>query len=417
MLEKNGENRTETPPTNRGVGRTLNPTFSYMGQGFCAEKKQFVLFDWFQATILSENFDFDNTTGELVGVRDFKDRARELFYELFKINSNDLVFEYKGINGYNASFSYKEIYIMYNTSRPDMGVHIKMSGRGCRDFENLGLDYYELFRKLSTYTVNFNRIDIAIDDFTDDYFTLKKLIRYVRKGLVSSKFLTCLNFEKICLEDSSCLGHTLQFGSKASNVQVTFYDKKLERQSQNILVDKDVEFWTRCELRFRHEYCKQVIELLLNGSDVNIFVKSILKEYISFKTKHSNDSNIRRRPEADWWSAYLGNVDKLRLKNYLPEDSITRKSNWLMNSTAKTQLMVYLADLDNIMLDDLSSEYLINIFQKGFSKFDLKDLQTINFHRLSKKLDPLSESEIYAYIQDLQEKVLLEDMKKENYYG
>ena len=383
----------KTPATNRGVENTLNIKNSLIYQGFPNDLEQFILFDWFQATIFP-------LAPERVG--DYRNFSINLFHQLFGIDNNELIFEYKGINGYNASLVYKNIYIMYNTFRYDMGIHIKMSGQGCRDFESLNLDYFEFFKKLLRYEVNINRIDISIDDFSNKYFDLNKLVHYISHGSVCSKFLSVINIKKTKLSDFSSLGHTLQFGSKASNIQVTFYDKLKERESQNVIVASNIKYWVRTEVRFRHERAREVIDNILNdNNNVNRVIKSILREYISFKDLFSKDSNISRRSEAIWWLDFLENVDKLKLTNYLPENSITKKENWINESTAKSNLLVYLSKLDNLKLDDYSQEYISRLLAIGLEKFNFNDLKIINNYRLSEHLEPFTMQEIKDYINDL----------------
>lgn len=371
-------------------------------KGIKNELNQFVLIDWFQATILSKSFDYDDY-GVVFGVADIKPIVIFLFDYLFNIPSSELIFENKGINGYNINCHYKDIYIMWCTNRPDMGIHIKMSGSGCRCFEELNLDYIEFFKKLYNYQINFNRIDISIDDFSDTYFTLSKLFKYVKSNSVSSKFISCLNIQKLALSDSSSLGHTLQFGSKASNLQITFYDKLKERESQNYIVNSNIKFWTRTELRFRHDYAKQVIDKILIDKDINKIIKSILKEYISFKSKESRDSNISRRSNVKWWDSYINNLDYLTMINYVPESSISRKNKWLENSVSKSLFMVYISKLDNLNTDTLTNALLLKLFQFGFDKFSADDLKIINQYRIDNDLIPFTESELFSYVNDLNE--------------
>lgn len=400
-----------TPLTNRGVANTLNSVQNLDNKGLDGKYpnglKNFILIDWFQATILDMNYDIDYTSGEVRGALSVRHDVVDLFEKLFGIDPTQLVFEYVGVNGYNANYHYENIYIMWNTSRPEMGVHIKMSGQGCRDFESLELDYIDFFRKINTHYINYNRIDISIDQFNDDYFTLPKLEYYIRNNLVCSKFRSALNIEKINLsKKDDSLGHTIQFGSKASNIQVTFYDKLKERQSKNIEVLQNLKFWTRTEVRYRHECCKQVINLLLTSNEYNTLndiIKSTLRDYISFKVNNSNDSNLSRRPEVEWWYLFLENINYLEITNYLPESSITKKANWLDKSCARSNFIVYLSKLDNLKTDDMTDMYLIKFLQKGSVNFNYNELQAINNYRISKKLEPFTISELKDYIGDLNE--------------
>lgn len=387
------QNSIKTPTTNRGVDNTLNLKNCLIYQGFENSLEQFILFDWFQATILIDNYD---------RIGDLRYYATDLFEKLFKLTSNDICFEYKGINGYNASLYYKNIYIMYNTYRMDMGVHIKMSGQGCRDFESLGLDYFEFFKKLMSYNINFNRIDISIDDFSNKYFDISKLNHYIKHNAVSSKFLSSISISKTRLSDSNSLGNTLQFGSKASDIQVTFYDKLKERESQNVIVAANIKYWIRTELRFRHEKAREVVgKIIADNNNVNVIVKAILREYISFKDIFSKDSNISRREESNWWTDYLENVDKLKLTNYLPENSITKKENWIKENTSKSNFMVYISKLNNLKLDNYTEDYMYNLFKVGLEKFTYNDLKIINQYRLSNGLEQFTMQEIKDYIEDI----------------
>ncbi len=416
----NEENKCHqtTPLTNRGVEITQKMPVYLETTGETRCELNYLLFDWFQATILSESFDISFDTGEVLAVNEVGERVIEIFNYLFGLAYTDLVYEYYGVNGYNVSYSYKNIYIMYNTSRPDMGIHILMSGQACRDFEQLGLDYIEFFQKLEDkYILNYNRIDISIDSFTDKYFTLQKLLDKVRVGELSSKFMNVLNLEKIHLDSSKNQGHTLQFGSKASNIQITFYDKLKERESKNIIVDKNIKFWTRTEVRFRHEHARSVVKkILAKEQTVNELIRSVLYHYLDFKIpkKQWKDNNITRVATVGWWRNFLKNVTTLSITNYLPEEGITRKKEWLYKSTSKSALMVLLSSLDNLKLDTQSSNFLVELFQKGSNKFNYKDLSRVNDFRKVNKLEPLTFSEVKNYIDDLHSIILSNENKATN---
>ncbi|UKI58239.1 MAG: hypothetical protein L6V81_02025 [Clostridium sp.] len=55
-----------------------------------------------------------------------------------------------------------------------MGYHLYMTGSACRDFEEMGLNYRDLFVKLFKLNVHFTRVDVSIDDFTGKYFSFKE---------------------------------------------------------------------------------------------------------------------------------------------------------------------------------------------------------------------------------------------------
>ena len=63
--------------------------------------------------------------------------------------------------------------------------------------------------------------------------------------------------------------------------------------------------------------------------------------------------------------------------------------------------MVYLTQLDNIQLSDINYSYIVDLFQAGVDKISLKDLKIINEERKKNNKEPLTSSEIKAYIDSL----------------
>lgn len=385
-----------SPFTNRGVVNTY-----------------YVLFDWFECTFLDENFMYNDTSGEWLETRSGFDVCKDLFEYLFDIDYKDLVIEYKGVNGYNCTLSFKNIKLLFNFSRPDMGIHLLMSGSACRDFEELGLDYQVLFSKINSYQVNYNRIDVSIDDFRGEYFNLQKLVNYVLNDSLATKFKSVLSIIKYNTYGAKELGNSLQFGSRASNIQITFYDKLLERKSKDILVDTDITSWIRTETRFRDTHAKYIItEYIKDSSSLNTILKSVIYNYLDFKVLESSDSNKSRRPTASWWLGFLDNVDKLRIANYLPESTITKKRNWLINSISRSQLMVYVSDLDLRKFDVVTSDFILELLKKGSDSLDKSDLQLINDYRDKNKLERLTFSDIKDYINALETNIAFVNVEK-----
>jgi len=377
------KNLNLAPVTNRGAENTL-------------------IIDWCQFTIFYK----DLNTLEKSYFINLKDFAINLFIKFFKINPAELCFETGGINGYDYSISYKNIYCYYSLSRPDMGVNFKLSGQACRDFEDLGIEWIDFFKELNDHIVGYNRIDIAIDDYTDKYFTIRKLYKYIKKGYVTSKFKSSLELTKRTVADGSILGDTLQFGSKASRVQITFYDKMLERQSQNYIINNNIKNWTRTELRFRQERAKEIVYLIINDNDFSKTIKGILKNYICFLEPKS-DSNKARWPVAKFWIDFTDNIDKIKLSRINIENTISKKKEWLFHSISKSQLMVLLSELDNIETDDNTSDYLLRMLRFPTNKLTDKDIQFINDERYKQHKEPITREQILDYLEDIKQIVFL----------
>ena len=341
-----------------------------------------LLVDWFQFTLLDiKSNDLVRHNGEF-NFCSYENYIPSLFKEFFNISTADIVKEDKKLNGYDRKYSYRNIEMYINTTREDMGINIKLSGSACRDFEDLGLDWIDLIKKISKYECNYNRIDIAIDCFDNEYFDIEKLKSYILDGLVVSKFKSSLELCKRSLENGSIIGNTLQFGSKASQVEITFYDKLLERRSQNMIVENNIQFWTRTELRFRHERAEEIVKMLSNTHNVIDFskhIKSILLHYIEFKSKKDTTSRVYNRKTAQFWLKFTDNVERLSLAKITPERSITRKREWLLKSVSKSLAQVILSDSEiigsgNLMLSSFINEMLL----KGYRDLSDKDIELIN---------------------------------------
>lgn len=399
-----------TPPTNRGVHSTeIDNNFLDL-KGQINNLGQFIIVDWFQCTIFP---DFNIIDVDINGVVDgYRLHVFDYFKKLFNIERQDIIIEEKGLNGYDTTYSYRNIKIMTHHKRKEMGINVLMSGAGCRDYEELNLGWYNLFILLNGMTVSYNRIDIAIDDYTDKYFTLKKLKYYNSHGLIVSKFYHTFLMSKKNITKCISAGDTLQFGSKASEIQITFYDKLLERESQNFIVNNNIKFWTRCEVRFRHSKARDVINLLLeNNNDLNVIVKGILNDYIRFLVKDNKDSNKSRWATQNWWLDYLENIDKLKLTTKNPERTISRKKAWLDKSVSKTYLQVLVSQMDNIELDNHSSDFIKNLLLNGYDSITDKDIEIINEYRLSNKMLPITKEQLYDYIRDIKDVLLISDNK------
>lgn len=366
-----------------------------------------LIIDWFQFTIFP-GLNYKDGYKLLYEDLPSKDRIIPiLFQELFNISSSDIIMENFGQNGYNVNYSYKDISIMLNSDRDDMGINVKLTGQGCRDYEDLGLTWQELFDKISNYDINFNRIDIAIDTFSNKYYNVELIKKYVINGNCSSKFRCSLEMTRRDTDIGSILGNQIQFGSRASNIQVVFYDKYLERQSAGRIIEDNIKNWYRCELRFRHENALEIFKLINNKEDYSGLIKSVLYNYIDFKEPNSSDKNKSRRPTVGWWLRFLENAGKLQLSVKSSERTISKVYNWLLQSTSRSNLMVYLSQMINIDLDTISTDLIYSYLTNGIEKITDKDIQMINDYRIANKHLPLTKSQINDYIQDIKDHILV----------
>lgn len=391
---------------------------------------QYILFDWFQFTVFYDEYltSKDDINNELISNPLTFNRkiCNKLFKDLFNIEEQDIIYENRGRNGYTDCYSYKTIEMYTCSYKPfEMGVNVIMKGQGCREFEKLDLSWSILINKLfNKYRFNVNRVDVAIDDYTNNYYTIPKLKKYVKNGLVRSRFKADYEIKRVNLDDGSTIGEQIQFGSRASQLEITFYNKLLERHYNQFIVDNNIKQWTRCELRFRDKRAYQLLEKVNSGLELNMLVKGVLSNYLNFLVKSPTDSNKARWSVVTWWSEFLEGFDKISLATRNPENSITKKKEWLYDFVSKTDLTVFASELENFDLDNQSSSYLKEFLIKGFRTITDKDLEKINSHRLSKNLVPITKEQLHDYLYSIKDIILVnndilykEYQNNEKYFG
>ena len=395
------KNFVEPPSTNRGVESTTPLKKQGILETSNLKEKQRICVDWCQFTIIDK----------------FGYSAYDYFSILFGIKKEDINFENKGLFCYKYTYSYKNIKI-FTSDNEEYGYHIYLTGQACRDFEdityssNRHTSWLSLFEKAKRYDSNFTRLDIAIDDFSGEYFTLDDLMDYVNDGAVKTRFKEVTDFKKIIIDDSKVTGRTLWFGSRASLLQVVFYDKLLERESQNYIVDNDIKFWLRCEMRFRTDRANEIVDKYINDTnDFSNVIKGVLDYYVSFLEYNASDSNKRRWKRAEFWNRYLDNVEKSRLTSIPIETSIVRKKAWIDNTVSRSEFAVLLSSLDNLSLDDKTSNYFYELLKSGYARLEEKDLTMINDYRVQNNMSVITMEEIEDFIKDIKGVILLSQNK------
>lgn len=365
--------------------------------------REFII-DWFQCTIFPKDdlkkelkFDLYNSMYD-----DFNHvYISYLFRRLFNI-SPDLLIKSKGYNGYNISYSYRNIKIMCCDYREDMGFNIFLSGKACRDFEELNIKWQDLCTEIFLISdkFNFNRIDIAIDSINLKDYTIEQLYSLIKEGCCSTKFRKVLNIDSMIIDTLTSTGRTLQFGSKSSDIEITFYDKLNERENAGYELSEDIESWFRCELRFRHDNALDIFDKILDDSFCSDYVLGILYNYIDFKD-FSLDSNKSRRLTAQFWLDFVNSSKKVRLSSRSSETSICKKKLWLCNSVSKTELLVYLADLKTINNLEVDISFILTFISIGVDNLKKEDIKMINDYRIENNLSPYTLEEIKDYVSNI----------------
>lgn len=375
---------------------------------------QFAIFDWLEFTIFYdvgtylEYYDLHKKKS-YISEAEIDYKVYLLIKDLFGLYSGSITHEKRGRNGYTDLYNYKNINV-WTTTNAQMGIHVEISGQGCRDLEDLHINIFTFIKKVeSNYRVKYSRIDLSIDDFTNKYYDLKKIHYYLKNKLISTKLRTFYNTTSGIVDSYDLLGHTLQFGSKGGLIHITFYDKLKERRANNYIVDDNIKVWTRTEVRFRNEKAKDVIQHIIERQEINSIIKGVLKHYIRFlyKSPDCKDSNKSRLETVSWWNDFLDNVEDLQLMNPKVFSTIQKKKVWIDGSVSKSQFMVYCSQLETTKLTPIDEEYFRKQLELGCNKITTRDLNMINQERINNNLLPFTEDDVKDILRGLKDMILI----------
>jgi len=389
-------NNLKPPYSNTGVACTSN----------CSETPEFIvknteissppnltpklLIDWLQFTLHIDNKEHNK----------YDTIVRALFRFLFNIDDGIYFYDY-GRYGYTNKAISGDIEILFSKDREDMGYHIQLTGKACRQFEEMGLLWVDLFKSIVDYDYNITRIDVAIDLFNGKYFSIDLLRSYLDKGLCVCKSIYYNDIKRRKFTDTTLHGDTLYFGSRSSNIYIVIYDKLRERLNSGYdLKDFDLSSWIRVELRIKNALANDFVRRFVGGVSLGKLTYGVIHNNVRFVVDGS-DSNIRRRPNVQWWNRFLNGFSKISLNNIPYEPTLIRKKMWLVDSTSKSYFQVLLGSLDNIDIDQFSGDFIYKFLCSGYQRITLNDLKIVNDYRHKKGLNLLTLKDIDGFINDI----------------
>lgn len=213
--------------------------------------------------------------------------------------------------GYKKSLRAGNVVVFYDGAE-NMGVHVSMTGQGCRQYEGVkGTSncWYQLLlllhnqNHISPGSLKIKRFDVAIDN-VDGQLNLDALETCIRNNEIRSLFKGGKLIEKLSFSDEKQnLGKTIYVGSDTSRLKCRFYDKAAQLQIEG--------HWVRAEIQFMAERAHEATLALIRGLSPGDIVARTLNQY--FTLINRDDSNKSRCTTKDWWSAWLQTTEKLKL--------------------------------------------------------------------------------------------------------
>jgi DNA relaxase NicK len=358
-------------------------------------RKQYdLLFDWFECT-------FKHTELSIL----FRDFGIDVYDKRLTITKAGFIY-------YNTTFTLGEkIKFMVSLKDPtcfdkglgsiltnydrNMGVHLILSGYGCREFEK-NFTFWWLLDYCKENKANMSRIDIAWDCFNDDLIKISTIKYYLKNGFVVTKARKALIFDEVETETGVTTGESVKFGSSASETMCMIYNKLQERKSADYVIDPEITHWVRIELRIRGESCSNLVQII-NQNNFTEVANSALFNYLDFKEKNGY-AQRSLWDTAQWWSEFIKVSSKLKLSSKAIQTSIQRKKAWLELSVSKTLAKVFLSDLE-----DTYGEQFNKLFHEGIKMFNELDMDQINAHRIEKGGSVLSGDDMFMIKKTLED--------------
>lgn len=255
----------------------------------------------------------------------------------------------KGGLGYKKQKFFNNIRIYYD-GNIGMGIHIVISGQGCRYLESQNKNLFDMIDNLYNLdNINLSRLDLALDT---DFDILSKVLQSIQKDLYSSK---SRNIKVISsLTDSKFKADTIYIGSRSSLLMVRIYNKAVEQ---------GVDYaWFRVEIVLKKDRFKMIVPFL--RQNVSHTFAGVLTNY--FRPLQSLKGQKCRSPTANYWVKFLGEIEKISLYRNPQCKTIEDKYAWLVNQVEPTIALISTAFEGNEWLNAVVSNGKKRLKEKDY---------------------------------------------------
>lgn len=267
--------------------------------------------------------------------------------DYLKMNRDDFVSVERGNYGYKNQIVNGNVRI-YSDGNSDMGIHVQMSGQGCRQVEEaLDGDWLTLIKDIKAIEGEFSRCDIAVDDKIG-LLNIDIIQKKTEKKEYVSRFSSWALLTS-CKNDSDKYGKSVYFGSEKSDIRLRIYDKAVEQEVE--------DHWIRVELQLRDERANKALEFYLQGLSIGEIVTGVFKNYIRFVDLDQEDSNKRRWKTSKFWDEFVQDAELLKLTLGQKKRSIDDVYKWINKSVAPSlALLVKASEGDMGIMQNLVIE-------------------------------------------------------------
>lgn len=273
---------------------------------------------------------------------------------------------------------------------------INFSGQACRLYEQAStVEWTKLFALLlENFQAKFTRLDIAIDDFEEIYKT-STIRQAVYKKLCVTRVTKWGTREEGNISDGNdyLTMDSFYIGGKTSRYILNIYDKKVEREENDMTVTESS--WTRTELRLKNEYATRFAVVVAGGTEsLGYYTMSFLNEKIQF-LKPGKYTNKSRAAEDEinisrWWLKFIGKVGKLNLSEKAPDKTIATVKKWLQHQVAPSLSMLNEAEgFEGV------NRFVDELIKDGQKRLTKKQTMMIDSHKHAIDMDEIRVKEEY----------------------
>ena len=244
----------------------------------------------------------------------------------------------RGFYGYACGVRCGGVFIFWGGHREDMGVHVQVTGSGCRELEGRGLaDWRGWYRDRFNAGVKFTRVDHAFDD-REGRLCIDRMEADFKAGRMVSRF-NSVKPEQEYDGAGNLVARGLNLGKRENDTSICIYDKALEQRRKlrgTGLVDvaeyerkaKELEgHWVRLEMRSRKERADLLVGSIIQQGFTA--VASVLRGYLEFKAENPSNQQKARQVAAPWWLEFIGWAEKTRLSIAPVVKSLQQSLAWL----------------------------------------------------------------------------------------
>lgn len=294
------------------------------------------------------------------------------FMASLDLSPSDFIFQGVGGDFYRDRY-YSEKYDMYmffHPNRPEMGVHFKMMGNGCRLFF-LTHTIEQFVKAVSREDVRFSRIDVALDDYSGKYFTPRRLEELDREGLISTRWNRVdAHFPRKAGGKQQFLEETIYFGSLKNETHLRVYNKYLEelgrfKKTEEEFKAEGISSWIRWELTLQGKSANTFIKLLF---DSDFELPKIMLGVLSSKFRIIvPDATRATRCSSDpLWLDFVETDNVIQISRQRPQSELAGLLNWFALCMLPSFVSL------NEILPDVMMELYDHILQTGrYRRFEI----------------------------------------------